>query len=236
MRTCAHLGVVSVDRPDGAAAIELRWLRRAHPARLHWGQRQEFVEVTVSRFVTYVQHLAKVELLSVLRVAKQERERDWLMFLVAYWHGLRATEVVKLKRDAIANGHITVHRLKGSETTTQPLIANEEPLLNERAALETLAQSTPKASPIFPFSRVHYFRLFRKYAKRAGLPAHKWHPHSLKHSIAMHTIKGAGIENVRKYLGHKSMASTGEYLKVTDEEASAAIAGAMSIQTDGEKN
>lgn len=174
-----------------------------------------------------MQHLAKVELLRVLGEAKLERERDWLMFLVAYWHGLRATEVVTLKRLAIADGQITVRRLKGSDTTTQPLMIDAEPLLNERAAVETLARSTPPDSPIFPFSRVHYFRLFRKYAKRAGLPSHKWHPHCLKHSIAMHTIDGAGIQNVRKYLGHKSLASTGEYLKVTDEQACAAIARAV---------
>lgn len=170
--------------------------------------------------------LAKVELLAVLGEARKVRERDWLMFLVAYWHGLRASEVVALTRDAVADGSITVHRLKGSDTTTQPLMVDEEPLLSERLALETLADSTPRLTPLFPFSRVHYFRLFRKYAKRAGLPAHKWHPHSLKHSIAMHTIDVAGIQHVRKYLGHKSIASTGEYLKVTDEQASAAIARA----------
>jgi integrase/recombinase XerD len=179
-----------------------------------------------------VQFLGKDELLSFLRVAKQERERDWLMFLVAYWHGMRATEVVKLQRVAIANGQITVRRLKGSDTTTQPLIEDEDPLLNERAALETLAQSTPPDRPIFPFSRIHYFRLFRKYAKRAGLPAHKWHPHCLKHSVARHHIREMGIENMRRYLGHKSMASTGEYLKVTDEEASAAMARSRSIKAN----
>lgn len=174
-----------------------------------------------------MQHLAKVELLRFLAVAKRERERDWLMFLVAYWHGMRATEVVTLTRDDVADGEITVRRLKGSDTTIQPLVSDPEPLLSERDAVQTLAESTPKLTPLFPFSRVHYFRLFRKYAKRAGLPASKWHPHCLKHSIAMHTIKAAGIENVRRYLGHKSMASTGEYLKVTDAEASAAIAAAV---------
>lgn len=173
-----------------------------------------------------MKYLAKVELLSFLGEAKRIRERDWLMFLVAYWHGLRATEVVTLTRDAVADGQITVRRLKGSDTTTQPLIVDENPLLSEREAIQTSAKSSPKLTPLFPFSRVHYFRLFRKYAKRAGLPSHKWHPHCLKHSIAMHSIDGAGIQNVRKYLGHKSMSSTGEYLKVTDEQASAAIARA----------
>lgn len=169
------------------------------------------------------------------------------MYLVAYWHGLRAKEVVGgyilnrrkervlcsgIMPSSIANGFLTVQRLKGSDKTVQPLVSDANPLLDERRALETLAGNTPSVSPLFPFSRVHYFRLFRKYAKRAGLPAHKWHPHSLKHSIAMHTIHSAGIENVRKYLGHKSIASTGEYLKVTDEDASAAIARAMRPVSD----
>jgi len=182
-----------------------------------------------------MQHLAKVELLEFLRVAKETRERDWLMFLVAYWHGLRASEVVKLQRTAVANGFLTVHRLKGSDTTTQPLVEDENPLLNERASLETLARSTPSTSLMFPFSRVHYFRLFRQYAKRAGVPEHKRHPHTLKHSVARHHIDEMGIQNLKKYLGHKSLASTGKYLEVDDEEASAAMARARRKKTDGEK-
>jgi integrase len=173
-----------------------------------------------------VQFLTKVELLRFLGVAKRERERDWLMFLVAYWHGLRASEVVHLKPDAIFDGEISVERLKGSEATIHPLIEDEEPLLSERRALETLAQNTPRTSPLFPFSRVHYFRLFRKYAKRAGINSLKWHPHTLKHSIARHNIEQIGIHRLKKYLGHKRMDSTGQYLKVTDQEASAAVARA----------
>lgn len=47
----------------------------------------------------------------------------------------------------------------------------------------------------------------------------------------MQTIHSAGIENVRQYLGHKSMSSTGEYLKVTDEAASAAIREALPLKS-----
>jgi integrase len=174
-----------------------------------------------------MQYLGKVELLRFFDEAKRTRERDWLMFLVAYQHGLRASEVVTLMPDMVVGGELAVQRLKGSEFTVQPLVEDVEPLLSERLPLEILAQHTPPASPLFPFSRVHYFRLFRKYAKRAGLPAHKQHPHALKHSIAMHTIEVAGIHNVRAYLGHKSIASTGAYLKVSDADASAAIGRAL---------
>jgi integrase len=51
-----------------------------------------------------MQHLSKDELLALLREAKASRERDWLMILVGFWHGLRASEVTGLKRDAVRDG------------------------------------------------------------------------------------------------------------------------------------
>ena len=54
------------------------------------------------------------------------------------------------------------------------------------------------------------------------------HPHSLKHSIARHSIKnGVGIEGLKTYLGHKTLSSTGMYLRIDDTEASAAIVAAL---------
>ena len=48
---------------------------------------------------------SKAELLAILSAARSKRERDWLMFLVAYTHALRASELLKLKADNIENGH-----------------------------------------------------------------------------------------------------------------------------------
>ena len=109
----------------------------------------------------------------------------------------------------------------------QPLISDLEPLLDERAAL--LAFVTPMRfnQRLFPVTRQHFWRLMQRYAKAAGIPERKRHPHVLKHTVAMQTIHSAGIENVRQYLGHKSMSSTGAYLKKTDAEASVAIGLAL---------
>jgi integrase len=41
--------------------------------------------------------LTPVETLAVLKVAKQRSIRDWAMILLAYRHGLRASEVCRLK-------------------------------------------------------------------------------------------------------------------------------------------
>ena len=173
--------------------------------------------------------LTRAELRRLLEEAKACRERDWLMILVAFHHGLRASEVVGFTADAVRDGHLTVARLKGSLKTTQALVASEDELFDEYGALIEFARKSKPGRPVFDVSRVRFWQLVQKYAKAAGVPAHKAHPHALKHSIAMQTIHSAGVENVRQHLGHKSLSSTGAYLRVSDEEASKRIAEALKV-------
>jgi integrase/recombinase XerD len=165
--------------------------------------------------------LSKEQLASLLTAARAHSERDWLMLLVAYNHGLRASEVCGLTSASIRDGFITVKRLKGSRTTTHRLFDSEA------SALTRLAARAGTSEPLFNICRQHFWYLVQKHGKTAGIPKHLCHPHIAKHSIAMHTIHQAGIENVRTFLGHVSIASTGCYLKVDDDAASAAICAAL---------
>lgn len=176
-----------------------------------------------------MQHYSKLQISALLRCARAARERDWLMILVAFLHGLRASELVGIKRDDIASGYLTVQRLKGSLRTVQALFENPDPLFNERAGLEHFIVGMAGNQRVFNVTRRQFHRIVQKHGKAAGIPAHLCHPHILKHSIAMQTIATAGIENVRQHLGHKSMSSTGEYLKTTDAAAGAAIQRALEV-------
>ena len=174
-----------------------------------------------------IQSLDREELRRLLTAAKEHSERDWLMILVGFWHGLRASEVVKIKPDDVRDGYLSVRRLKGSLHTLQPLVRDSDPLFSEAEALIEFARKTPGNQRLFPVTRQHFWKLFQRYGEAAGLAARKRHPHILKHSIAMQTIHSAGIENVRQYLGHKSISSTGAYLKVSDEDAARAVQGTL---------
>lgn len=178
-----------------------------------------------------MEHLSREQLCDVLRIARETRKRDWVLLLVTFWHGLRASEAVNLKSENFRDGYLTVQRLKGSLRTRQKLIEDVDELLNERAAVESWLALHRAGERLFPISRVQFYRLMRRYGRAAGLPRHLCHPHVLKHSIAMQTIREAGIENVRQYLGHRSISSTGEYLKVSDEAASSAISGAARMKS-----
>jgi len=173
-----------------------------------------------------MEHLSNVEIHAVLSQAKASRDRDWLMILVGFWHGLRASEVVAITAGSIVDRHLTVARLKGSLKTVQPLVAHADPLLDEATGLFEYAAEMHSNQKLFPVSRVQFYRLFHRYALAAGIAARNAHPHILKHSIAMQSIGTAGIENVRQYLGHKSLSSTGAYLVVDDLTASARVTAA----------
>ncbi|MGO9863702.1 MAG: tyrosine-type recombinase/integrase [Terriglobales bacterium] len=166
-------------------------------------------------------HLDRQQLEALFQVARAQSERDWLMILVVYNHGLRATEVVTLTPANLRDGFLTVKRLKGSRCTTQRLFDSD------RDALTRLAAEKTAGERLFPVTRQHFWYLIQKHAKAAGIPRHLAHPHVLKHSIAMNTIRVAGIENVRTFLGHVSIASTGAYLAVDQETANAAICSAL---------
>lgn len=171
-------------------------------------------------------HLSKFELKTLLTKARTAGDRDWLMILVAYWHGMRASEVTSLTWDDVRDGMITVRRLKGSLKTRQPLIASSDPLLNEVAGF---AEFSRRGDKIFPISSRQFQNIMHKHGAAAGIAFDLCHPHILKHSIAMHTVAQAGVENLRVYLGHKSLSSTGAYLKIDDQTASKAISAAAGI-------
>lgn len=61
-------------------------------------------------------YLTPDEILAALKAARQRSVRDWAMILLAYRHGLRASEVCDLKLSEIdlKAGSISIRRLKGS--------------------------------------------------------------------------------------------------------------------------
>jgi hypothetical protein len=126
------------------------------------------------------------ETLAVLRAAKERSVRDWAMILLAYRHGLRASEVCGLRLTDVdlKDCAISIQRLKGSLQTVQPLFAHRgQPLLDEVAALRSWLKVRLADGSGYLFTsqkggrldRTQYFRIFQAVAETAGLPAEKSH-------------------------------------------------------------
>jgi site-specific recombinase XerD len=145
--------------------------------------------------------------------------RDRALFLVAYRHGLRASEVGLLRVEDIdlKTLRIMVHRLKGSHSGMHPLQADEA------KALKALLREREVPSPVLfpsnrgdPIARRTLDWLMKKYGEMADLPPAKRHFHCLKHSIATHLIEtGADLRFVQDWLGHSNIQNTVVYTYLT---------------------
>jgi integrase len=69
-------------------------------------------------------HLAPEELLAILKTARARSARDWAMILLAYRHGLRASEVCDLKMADVdlKAGSLSIHPLRITLAPAFPLI------------------------------------------------------------------------------------------------------------------
>jgi type 1 fimbriae regulatory protein FimB len=188
---------------------------------------------------TAMTYLTPEEILAVLKTARARCIRDWAMVLLAYRHGMRASEVCYLKLADIdlKAGSVSIRRLKGSLSQVQPLYQHRgQPLLDEMAALRAWLKARPADGSDFLFTsqkggrldRTQFFRIFRACAETAGLAPEKRHPHVLKHSLASHLVAGnVNLALIRQALGHRSITSTMQYVGTSDGQAAEAAQAAM---------
>jgi len=184
-------------------------------------------------------YLSPEETIGVLRMAKERSVRDWAMILLAYRHGLRASEVcaIRLVDIDMKDSILSIQRLKGSLRTAQPLYEHRgQPLLDEVAALRSWLKVRSADGSDYLFTsqkggrldRTQFFRIFQAVAVSAGLPAEKRHPHVLKHSLASHLVAGnVNLALVKQALGHRSISSTMAYIGTTDAQAAKAVRAAL---------
>jgi integrase len=160
--------------------------------------------------------LSKAQLLKLLAAARAYRERDWLLLLVCFWHGLSTEELISFQRDAIAEGCLKIRRSDGSGVVEHMLVEHPVALLNEKNALVEFVRRVDCGIPVFALGRRRVEQLMKQYCAEADIPSNLAHPKTLRHTVARLSIEAGGIELARRWLGHESRTSVNEYLTVTD--------------------
>jgi integrase len=163
------------------------------------------------------EHLTEREVEKLIAAAKDNRHghRDATMILIAFRHGLRASELCGLQWTDVEFETATLHirRAKGGTTTTHPLLGEE------LRALRALKREA-KSPFIFVSERGAPFTVagLQKLVERAGNVAKigfKVHPHMLRHSTGFVLAnKGTDTRTLQGYLGHRSIQSTVRYTEL----------------------
>jgi type 1 fimbriae regulatory protein FimB/type 1 fimbriae regulatory protein FimE len=170
-------------------------------------------------------HLTEEEVERLIRAARglgRYGHRDATMILVAFRHGYRVRELVRVRRDQVDLGRqtILVERSKGSRSNVQDLSEREV------TALKKILKS--HSGPyVFPNERRDAKRLseraFFKILARAGEAAELGiavHPHMLRHACGFHIINsGKSTRVAQDRLGHKNIRHTEEYTRLAPDKA-----------------
>jgi type 1 fimbriae regulatory protein FimB len=174
------------------------------------------------------EHLTQSELDLLLSASKdpvntRNPVRDYAILLLTFRHGLRVSELCKLKLSDInvETKELYVNRLKDGMSGSHPLHNGEATAvkawlierarMNPPADVETVFISERKK----PLARTAVFEMVKKLADRAGLSKLAVHPHMLRHSAGFSLInRGTGIRVIKDYLGHESITSTTRYTQL----------------------
>jgi type 1 fimbriae regulatory protein FimB/type 1 fimbriae regulatory protein FimE len=166
------------------------------------------------------EYLTEAEVERLITSAKGNRwgHRDSTMVLVAYRHGLRASELVDLRWDQVGfqTGTLHVRRVKHGIASTHPIPGDEL-----RALRRLQREQEPKSPFVFtsergaPFSTAGFARM----VERAGVDAKltfKAHPHMLRHACGYAlTNKGHDTRALQAYLGHRNIQHTVRYTELS---------------------
>jgi integrase len=164
------------------------------------------------------EHLTETEIEKLIEAAKSNRHghRDATMILVAYRHGLRASELCDLEWSQIDFASATLHvrRAKNGKPATHPIRGDE------LRALRKLQREAHKSSFVFvserggPFTTDSFNWLVKRAGQKAGL-AFQAHAHMLRHACG-YALANAGHDtrSLQDYLGHKNIQHTVRYTEL----------------------
>jgi type 1 fimbriae regulatory protein FimB/type 1 fimbriae regulatory protein FimE len=148
-------------------------------------------------------------------------ERDVLLIMMAYRHGLHASELIALRWDQIdlKQGALHVARLKHGSPSTHPLRGPELRALRgwkrrQEACTSPYVFTSLRGGPM---TRRTVHHVVAEAAKAAGIEF-PVHPHMLRHATGFYLANaGQDTRAIQLYLGHKNIQHTVRYTELASD-------------------
>jgi len=206
-------------RENPATAIDAPRMRRPLP--------KVMTTEDVSRLIAAAE--ARIERLE--GKAKFKAKRLYCLLELIYATGLRVSELISLKRQAIAKGpQFIVVKGKGGRERMVPV--SQKAFAAVQAYLAALSEEQDDETPwLFPshgdggyLTRQHFALELKALGREAGLSPEQVSPHVLRHAFASHLLAGgADLRAVQQMLGHADISTTQIYTHVQTDRLRMAV-------------
>jgi site-specific recombinase XerD len=191
---------------DSTPTIKKRTVSRGRLPNSHYRTREYLTEKEVER---------------LMKAASDNRHghRDSTMILLAFRHGLRASELCSLRWEQVDLVHARLHvsRAKNGMPSVHPLSGTE------LRALRRLQREQEQGRYVFmsergaPMSAVGFRRMIARLGEATRMPF-QIHPHMLRHSTGFKLAnQGVDTRSLQHYLGHKNIQHTVRYTELSPE-------------------
>ncbi len=164
-------------------------------------------------------YLTSDEIERLLKGSKRMRhpERNYLLLLMMYRHGLRATEATNIRMKDLSEGmtRLWVRRMKGGLSVEHPIEGDEQ------RAIKRYLRKRPFDAPYLfinergeQMTRKAVYYIVSVSSKKAGIV--DAHPHMLRHSCGYYLAnKGYDVRLIQDYLGHRDPRHTVRYTQTS---------------------
>jgi len=220
-----------------------RYLGARYPE--HLAQAQRVLSVPFKRTgAREIQHLEVAEIQAILQQinrSKGDGHRDFVLLSLLFNTGARVSEAVALQACdlRLSPPASVLLRGKGRKERICPLWTETARSLRELLEKNQIAPHEPR--PVFlnhrghPLTRFGARLILQKHVQQAAtkissLIGKRIHPHSLRHSTAIHLLRaGVDLSTIANWLGHVSINTTNKYLALDLEAKRQALAKAKPL-------
>lgn len=180
-------------------------------------------------------------LLASIDRSSRVSERDYAVLYLMTHYGLRTGEIGSLRLDSIdwKAGELRVAQSKTRSVLALPLSVEAAAVLKRylrrgRPHTERPELFLTLLAPVAPLTTPAIGAIFRRRARRSGLPLASSSPYGLRHGFAMRLLeRGVGIKAIGDLLGHRSLESTCVYLRLHTEALRGVALAVPALPTSG---
>lgn len=245
LETTRHCTVRTRNIRLAALHTFFRFLATQHPDRLEHAQRILGIPFkrTRPRAIEYLEYEEIEAVLAAVDRTTPAGRRDYTVLATLFNTGARVQELLDVRAPDLQLTKPPQVRLvgKGRKTRTCPLWPQTARLLRTLCAERGLDLGSDARVFVnhrgMPLTRFGVRFILAKYLRRAAatqprLARKRLHPHSLRHSTAVHLLKsGVDPTTIAHWLGHASVTTTYRYATIDLEMKRQALAKAQPLRT-----